>query len=94
MGAAFASIVTCYQCERSVLLTGLKKDNWLRSEGWKNIPSLPTCPKCIKKDSDKNYWVKRDILECSSSRHETFQAMNIHSMGWRWKTKVGRKKEG
>ena len=77
--SALSSIATCNRCSRSVLLLGVKKDYWLKVEGWKNN-GYETCPKCRFRNPQKDYWVKRDIDECSTSHHQSFIVQNIQSL--------------
>ena len=84
--SSLASIATCTRCGRSVMLFGVRKADWLETQGWKNN-GFETCPKCRFRNPDKDYWVKRDIDECSTSHHESFIAQNWQSMCFRGKRK-------
>jgi hypothetical protein len=81
-----ASVATCSQCGRTVILFGVNKAKWLDKEGWKGN-GYETCPKCKFRNPDKNYWVKRDIDECSTSHHDSFTVQNWQSMCVRRKRK-------
>jgi hypothetical protein len=76
--SAQAIIAECSKCKRALLFTRTNMQPWLKKDGWVNVCARGgTCPKCRRENPDKNYWRVRDIVEASSSRHETWQVRNI-----------------
>lgn len=63
-------VVHCGKCFRSVLIQNQNRKVWLKNEGWTgayNGATSSTCPKCKRDKPVKDYWVKRDIDEATTS---------------------------
>lgn len=58
----------CKLCKRAVVVEGTKAVQKLKREGWTMCEMHNFhCPKCRRDNSDKSYWVKRDIREATSN---------------------------